>query len=717
VQRSARGLAAAALVAVGLATLAGAALGASRAAPPPPSGAQLAVLAQPPRVSAFATQRVYFVMTDRYRNGDASNDRGGRSGSASQTGFDPADVGFFHGGDFAGLTGTCDDPSTGLARIKELGFTALWVTPPVGQKTVQADSAAYHGYWGLDFTGVDRHLGSEADFKAFVDCAHRLGLKVYVDVVVNHTADVISPSGQGYVGPEDVPYRDCKGKPFVAARYAGGTTFPCLAEKYMPRIPILLPGDRKAKSPSWLNNTLRYHNRGDIDFAGCNVVCYEQGDFYGLDDLFTEQPAVVQGLADAHGSWITRFGVDGFRVDTAKHVDARFFPSWVPKIRAKAKAAGVQDFEIFGEVFVSDAIELSRYPRDRGVPNLLDFPLQDALVRYAGGSAGAKGIQARLDDDDYFLTPSGTMPTPGTFLGNHDIGRVGRLIKDQSGASGSELLRRVNLAHSLLYLLRGAPVVYYGDEVGMMGTGGDKAARQDMFSTKVRSWQVEERVGSAPIGTRSSFDVADHPVAAHLRLLGALRSANPGLATGGSAVRTASQGVLVVSRFDPAGRELLTAFNAGKTAARVTVRTATPSTAWTELVAGAAPVTSGATGSVALTIPPLTALLYRPEAALPARAPGAVAVKVGADALSSLWKVSVTVGGGAPGSVAVAVRRARGTVWTRVGTDASPPYRVFLDPRRYRRGEVLYVVAVARSLDGSTAISPVVTTTMPRSRG
>jgi glycosidase len=717
VPRSARRLTGLALAVVAVAALAAAALGAPAAAPPPPAGAQLALLSQPPKVSAFASQRVYFVMTDRYRNGDPTNDRGLVTGAKSRTGFDPASTGYFHGGDLRGLTGTCDDASTGLARIKALGFTALWVTPPVGQRTVQGSSAAYHGYWGLDFTGVDPHLGTDADFAAFVDCAHRLGLKVYLDVVVNHTADVITPSGTGYVGPEDVPYRDCRGKPFVAARYAGGTTFPCLAEKTMPRIPILLPTDRKAKRPAWLNNTLRYHNRGDIDFSGCNTVCYEQGDFFGLDDLFTEQPAVVQGLADAHGSWITRFGVDGFRVDTAKHVDAKFFPSWVPKIRAKAKAAGVKDFEVFGEVFVTDAIELSSYPRDRGVPNLLDFPLQDALVRYAAGTAGAKGIQARLDDDDYFLTSSGAMPTPGTFLGNHDIGRVGRLIRDQSGATANELLQRVELAHSLLYLLRGAPIVYYGDEVGIIGRGGDKEARQDMFPTQVRAWRTEERVGSPPIGTGSSFDVVRHPVGEHLRLLGALREANPGLATGGSTVRTATQGLLVVSRFDRAGRELLTVFNAGKTTARLAVRTATPSSAWVELLAGAPPLASSATGTVSLVVPPLTAQLFRPEAAVPARAPGAVSLRVTPDDLTALRKVSVTVAGGTPGSVAVAARRDRGTAWVRLGTDASPPYRVFVDPRRYRRGETLHLVAVARSLDGRTTVSPVVTTTLPRTRG
>lgn len=708
-------LAACAVLALGVLAATGAA--SPGAAPPPPTAAELALLSQPPRVSAFAGQRVYFVMTDRYRDGDPSNDRGGIRGSVSQHGFDPTNPGFFHGGDFAGLTGTCDDPREGLARIAALGFTALWVTPPVGQRTVQADSAAYHGYWGVDFTGVDPHLGADVDFKAFVDCAHRLGMKVYLDVVVNHTGDVITPAGASYVGPEDVPYRNCQGKSFDPARYAGGTTFPCMRVRDMPRIPIVLPADRAAKRPAWLNGSLRYHNRGEIDFGGCNVTCFEMGDFFGLDDLFTEQPAVVRGLADAHGSWITRFGVDGFRVDTAKHVDAKFFPSWVPKIRAKAAAAGVTDFEIFGEVFVSDAIELSEYPRRRGVPNVLDFPLQDTLVRYAGGTAGSKGIEARLADDDYFLTPAGLAPTPGTFLGNHDIGRVGRLIKDQSGASGQELVRRVNLAHSLLYLLRGAPIVYYGDEVGIIGRGGDKEARQDMFPTQVRSWQTEERVGSPPIGTGSSFDVVGNPVGAHLTALGAIRQAHPALGGGGSAVRLASKELFVMSRFDgDARREYLAAFNAGEKAARITVRLATAGATWTPLLGATAPVATGANGSVTLTVPALGALLFRADADLPARAPGAVTVKVGPDDLTALLKVSVSVGGGTPASVAVAVRRDRGSGWQRLGIDGSAPYRVFLDPSRYRRGETIHVLAVARSLDGQTTRSRVVTTTIPGRR-
>jgi len=252
-------------------------------APAPPAGAALTALAQPPSRRSLASQRIYFVVTDRYANGDPANDRGGRTGTRGVTGYDPADTGWFHGGDFRGLTGGCTT-GTGLARIKALGFTAVWVTPPFGQKAVQGSSAAYHGYWIRDFTSVDPHLGTNQDFADFVDCAHRLGLKVYLDVVVNHTADIVVPSGSGYSA---APYRDCRGKTFNPGRYAGGRTFPCLKPGNFPRVPVVLPEDRGAKKPAWLNDVRRYHNRGDIDFSSCSETCLEQGDFFGLDDLFT----------------------------------------------------------------------------------------------------------------------------------------------------------------------------------------------------------------------------------------------------------------------------------------------------------------------------------------------------------------------------------------------------------------------------------------------
>lgn len=648
-------------------------------------------------------------MPDRYANGDPANDRGELTGARTTTGYDPTDTGWYHGGDLKGLTGDCTDPARGLARIRALGFTAVWLTPPFGQKTVQGDSAAYHGYWIRDFTSVDPHLGTEQDFAALVDCAHRLGLKVYLDIVVNHTADLITPTGSGY---SDGPYRDCSGRRFDPARYATRATFPCLKAASMPRVPVLLGGDRTAKKPAWLNDPLRYHNRGDIAFDSCSETCLEQGDFFGLDDLFTEQPRVVNGLAEVYAAWIRRYKIDGFRIDTAKHVNAAFFKLWVPKIRAAARAAGVADFELFGEVFQSDAVDLSRSVQKRGLPNVLDFPFQDAAVRFAGGSAGALGLSSRLADDDYFRRPTGIAPAPPTFLGNHDIGRAAQQIGSQSGATGATLLARVQLGNDLLYLLRGAPTVYYGDEVGIVGRGGDKAARQDLFSTGVAEWRTEARVGSGPIGVGSSFDV-NSPIAARLKTLAALRQAHPALATGASIVRHAARSVLVISRIGAGSRrEYVTAFNAGTSAARVTFTTATPTSGWTALL-GSPAVRSDVRSSVTVTLPPLSSLLLLADAELSVAKPAVPVLTSGPDDLTDLIRLTAAAGP-RPVSVAFAVRRAKGKAWQRLAVDDSPPYRAFVDPTAYRRGETVYAVAVARSLDGSTAVSRIAAVTLPR---
>jgi glycosidase len=698
---------------VAAAALVGAAVGSEGAVPKPPSGAQLEALSKPPTTRSIASQRIYFVMPDRYANGDPSNDEGGEAGSRVRTGFDPTDDGWYHGGDLKGLTGGCTDPKVGLRRVKDLGFTAIWVTPVVKQRFVQASSAAYHGYWGLDFTTVDPHLGTDADFAAFVDCAHSLGLKVYLDVVTNHTADVVQLSGGSSYS--DLPYRDCKGKVFNPTRYAGGKTFPCLNLKSFPRTPILLPEDRNAKKPAWLNNVLRYHNRGDIDFSSCDQRCAEQGDFFGLDDLFTEQPVVARGLADIYASWITRFKVDGFRVDTARHVDRAFFKVWVPRIQEAARAAGVSDFQIFGEVFVTDSLELSGFMRYRSLPNVIDFPLWDSAVRYVSGAAGARAVSIRFADDDYFNLPNGVAFTPTTFLGNHDTGRAARLIQSQLGATGDELLKRVELGYSLLYLVRGAPVVYYGDEVGMIGAGGDKQARQDMFPTRVRYWQQEERLAAPPIGTGSSFDVVGHPLGEHLRELGALREANPALATGSSAVRLAREGLLVLSRFDlDARREYVVALNAAPTAARVTVTTATPGASWQPLLGTEDTATSNTAGRLDVSVPALSAVVLRSSSTLPERKPGAVTVKVGQDDFSELWRVQATVAGADPSTVTLAMRRDGASTWKRLGIDQSPPYRAFVDLRGLRKGTRVHFVAVVRSSSGGVVTSRVSSVTIPR---
>jgi alpha-amylase len=643
----------------------------------PPEGAELAELARPPVRTSIASQRIYFLLTDRYANGDPSNDRGGLSGLRSVTGYDASDPAYFHGGDFKGLTGDCGNSRTGLARLKQLGFTSIWVTPPFGQKAVQGNSAAYHGYWAVDLTGVDRHLGTDADFAAFVDCAHRLGLKVILDVLVNHTADVIQPFSTSFVPPPDPPHA-----------------------AFVP------PAEREAKRPPWLNDTANYHNRGNMDSGPCSEACLELGDFFGLDDLATEQPNVVEGLADVYADWIRRYRLDGFRIDTARHVNPEFFGQWVPRMLEAAREAGVADFEIFGEAFVRDAVALSSFVRNRGLPNVLDFPLQEPLVRFAAGRGTAAAIANRLSDDDYYALPNGVVHTPPTFLGNHDIGRAALNVLAVGPASGT-ILSRVLLGYDLLYLLRGAPVVYYGDEVGIIGSGPDRGARQDMFPTQVAEWRTDPRVASRPIGSRSSFEIVNHPISLRLGRLAALRDAHPALATGATHVRASSRRLLAVSRIDPAARrEYVAVFNAGTQPARLTLRTATPSSAWTRLLGRRTPARSRADGSLRITVPAVSTLLLRAQRQIPAR-PASATIRTAPDGLSGLVRVSATVRGG-PASVALAVRRPAGS-WRRLGADDSPPYRAFLDPKAHLPGEQVELAAVVRALDGSVSVSPIVT--------
>jgi glycosidase len=659
-------------------------------------GGSPAALAAWPAQDTLASQRIYFVMPDRYANGDTANDEGGLTGPRNVTGYDPTDTAYYHGGDLKGLTAN-------LERIKNLGFTALWVTPVLKQDPVENGSAAYHGYWGLDFTTVDPHLGTDADFKSMVDAAHALGLKVYLDVVVNHTADVIQlPNSSTY---NDIPFKDCHGKFFKASQHVTGK-FPCLSAQYMPDIPFVAPQDRNKKRPAWMNNPLNYHDRGNIDFGSCSQQCFEQGDFYGLDDLFTEKPNVMNGLAQVYASWITRFHVDGFRVDTAKHVNAAFFKLWSPKIRAAAKSIGVSDFPIFGEVTLNDSVDLSDFVRTRGVPQVLDFPYQTVASAYAAGASGAKGIAHRLEDDDYFRLPNGVDPAFPTFLGNHDMGRAAQQILSQApGLTPAQLLQRVELGDDLLYLLRGAPVVMYGDEVGMIGTGGDQQARQDMFPTRVKDWQTQPRVGGPAIGTGSSLGITTNPLEAQLAKLANLRDAYPALATGASVVRYAKDAVLVVSRIDASsGKELVTAFNNGTAAATVSVKTATPDATW-NVVYG----TGAASGDLTLRIPPVSALVAAPSGPIPASPPPAPKLTVGEDDLSSYDALHATVAG-PPAAVTFALSR-RGGPWRRIAIDDSAPYRAFVDPAAFAKREHVRFVAIATGLDGKTAVSKIATFT------
>ena len=188
----------------------------------------------------------YFVMPDRFDNGDTSNDMGSKTIEVSRGGFDPTSTGHYHGGDLKGLTNRLD-------YLKDMGVSAIWLTPILRNQAVQGDSAGYHGYWPLDFTEIDPHLGTNEDLKNFIDAAHAKNMKVFFDIITNHTADVIK-------------YQECHGgeKPLFSTS-SQLCEYRSLAETkggngYTPFIP---KGHAKLKSPEWLNDPKYYHNQGD----------------------------------------------------------------------------------------------------------------------------------------------------------------------------------------------------------------------------------------------------------------------------------------------------------------------------------------------------------------------------------------------------------------------------------------------------------------------
>ncbi len=634
-----------------------------------------------PRAS-LAQDSFYFVMTDRYANGSTANDRGsaGPAGGLAFGGNDPTDPGMFHGGDLVGLTRNLD-------RIKRMGFNALWITPPFVNRAVQGGSAGYHGYWILDFTQIDPHLGTAAQFDAMVKRAHALGLKVFLDIVMNHTADVI--------------------------RYRSGDYSFSATPKPDAYIPA---GMEQVKSPAWLNDLANYHNQGNITDWG-NQTQLQQGDFYGLDDIKTEYQVVVDGFAQAYGDWILKYGIDGFRIDTARHVDPQYFNRWVPALVDYVRTHGRPDFavtsnfDMFGEVATADPVFDSMFVRNNGLASLLDFPLQDSIVTYLKQQSAA-AVRDTLGYDDFYNTgtsETGTVANAyslATFTGNHDMGRIGYLL----GSLAS--VPRVEIATALTALLRGAPVVYYGDEVGMVGVGGDKEARQDMFPTQVASWRTQRRLGSKPIGKGSSLTAAAlaNPIARFITAVNGLRTRYPALRDGALVVRAADGGVLAWSRIDGADRrEFVVVTNAAGTKARVRVQTSTPGATFTTLLGARTTARAGTDGTLPLTIAPNAVLVLRASTRLPATASApqlTVSAAMNRDAGGAVLTASQPTGLD-PLTVTFVARTCATCAWHALGSDDNAPYRLVLPDAAWAGGDTLDVAAIARTSDGKVAAGPV----------
>ncbi len=332
--------------------------------------------------SDWADAVIYFVMIDRFADGDPTND----------INVDKKAKGTFHGGDLKGLTQQLDD-------IAGLGVTALWITPVVKNIDGFVTGAgfpdwAYHGYWADDFYRLDPRFGTEDDLKALVDACHRKGIKVLLDVVYNHA---------GY------------------------------NSHYLT--------DPKTKD--WFR-TEDKGTCGNDDVTSC---------VSGLPDFKTELPEVANFLMTAHLGLAKRTGVDGFRLDTAKHVTHDF---WQEHRRRVRETLG-NNFFLIGEVWGGDPQVLDPWFAGNELDAGFDFAFQGNVVSYLLGRGRTIAFDRYLKSREK-IRPGYLI---SHFLSSHDVPGTLYLL------NGDVPLFR--LAAILQMTCTGIPMIYYGEEVARKG--------------------------------------------------------------------------------------------------------------------------------------------------------------------------------------------------------------------------------------------------------
>lgn len=696
---------------------------------------EIAALVTAPARNPIQDDVFYFVMPDRFANGSTANDTGGIPGGRLDHGFDPTDKGFFHGGDLAGLTSQLD-------YLANMGITSIWMTPVFKNNPVQgtgADvSAGYHGYWYTDMTQFDPHFGTNAELETLITEAHNRGIKIFFDIITNHTADIFTyqEGTFSYRNKTDFPYRDAAGNEFDDRDFASGGTFPDLdAETSFPYTPVLSdPADANLRVPAWLNNPIYYHNRGNSSFTGENSL---YGDFFGLDDLFTEHPDVVQGMIDIYKDWITNYDIDGFRVDTVKHVNLEFWQQFAPAILDHAKAQGKEDFFIFGEVFSGNEELLSHYTSRAEFPAVLDFKFQEQIRNYVSSGGASDILRDLFASDDWYTDADSNVYALPTFIGNHDRGRFGHFLDVDNGVlPDDEKVARTKLAHALMYFARGVPVIYYGDEQGFVGDGDDKDARQNMFPSQVASYNDDDLMGTDATTADDNFDQT-HVLYQSFAEYAALYQAHQALRTGAQLHRYSSSeaGIYAFSRIDRDEKvEYLIAVNNANVAKSATFGTASPDTGFTAIYpAAASALTSDADGNVTVDLPALSFAIYQADAPIAASAVapsiffGTLSndqevllqtAKLDGNDVQDRIEVGVDLSDGHLAEVTFAVRKSGETEYTVIGVDDNAPYRVFfaLDdlPGGFVEGDTLDFVAIVNDLNGNlnyaevTGIIPVI---------
>lgn len=504
-------------------------------------------------------------------------------------------------------------------------------------------------------------------------------MKVFFDVITNHTADVVDyeEKSYDYLSKGAFPYLTKDGRPFDDADYANGDhRFPRVDSGSFPRTPTVPAAKKNLKVPSWLNDPAMYHNRGDSTWAGESAT---YGDFSGLDDLWTERPEVVSGMEKIYQRWVKDFAIDGFRIDTVKHVNMEFWTQWATALDAYAAKKGRDDFFMFGEVYSADTSVTAPYVTQGRLDSTLDFPFQDAARAYASQGGSAQKLASVFGDDYKYTTDKANAYEQVTFLGNHDMGRIGTFLKqDDPKATEAELLRKDKLANELMFLSRGNPVIYYGDEQGFTGAGGDKDARQPMFASRTADYLDDDQLGTDRTHAEAAYDTSA-PLYRQISALAKLRKANPALADGVQTERYAADGagIYAFSRTDAkTGTEYVVAFNNADTAKSATFATGSAHMAFRGLYGTDATAKSGADKKVTVTVPAGSAVVLKAAGRLarPAAEP-TVTLRAPDPGATGTVELTADVEGGQLNRVVFAAQTGDGK-WRTLGTADHAPYKV-----------------------------------------
>lgn len=394
---------------------------------------------------------IYFIMVDRFHDSRA---RKPLPSDGKTPGF----------GTIKELTKTCGGTLQGITNnldyIHDLGCTALWLSP-----VFENNPEAYHGYAIQDYTRIDKRFGTKKDLEDLVDSAHALNMRVFLDVVLHH-------SGNNWSYPDENDYF-----------YYNGISFPFGKWRYEDK-----------PAPAELRNPDLYFRKGQIrNFESFPET--REGDFHRLkafkNDDSPEALYVQEMLTKIHCYWIRETDVDGFRLDSVKHMGEKTISQFCSHVREYAYKLGKRNFFLFGELVGPEemynryigpktAVQVEDTAIYYGLNSVLDFPLYHVLPDVLLGKATPEKLIERYESLRKNAMSRGEFGEfLVTFVDNHD--QVGQLLKSRFGYHATE--EQIIAAIGFLLCALGTPCIYYGTEQGFHGCGeGDWSVRETMFS-------------------------------------------------------------------------------------------------------------------------------------------------------------------------------------------------------------------------------------------